>query len=137
MKRNIKIVVHSPQNGGRKNYFSTDIDMNGKDIIEFYCTRFQIEFCFRVAKQFTGLNHCQARDLKKLDFAFNASLASVNIAKFIRKEEYQNLSIGLLKSYLSNIYMMQRFFVRSGLKPNRAINDKLVKELFELVTDVA
>ena len=91
MKRNIKIVVHSPNNGGRKIYFSTDIDMNGKDIIEFYCTRFQIEFCFRDAKQFTGLNHCQARDLKKLNFAFNASLASVNIAKVIRKEEYQNL----------------------------------------------
>lgn len=137
MKRNIKIVVHYPKTGGHKIYFSTDIDMTGKDIIEFYRTRFQIEFCFRDAKQFTGLNHCQARDLKKLDFAFNASFASVNIAKIMRREEYPTLSIGLLKSYLSNIYMLNRFLARSGLRPNRTLNAKLVKELFEIVADAA
>ena len=137
MKRNIKIVVHYPKLGGHKIYFSTDIEMNGKDIIEYYRTRFQIEFCFRDAKQFTGLNHCQARDLKKLDFAFNASFASVNIAKIMRREEYPTLSIGLLKSYLSNIYMLNRFLAKSGLRPNRTLNAKLVKELFELVADAA
>ena len=137
MKRNIKIVVHYPKAGGHKIYFSTDIDMEGKDIIEFYRTRFQIEFCFRDAKQFTGLNHCQARNLKKLDFAFNASLTSVNIAKIMRNEEYNTLSIGLLKAYLSNIYMMNRFFARSGLKPNKTINTKLIKELYELVAGAA
>lgn len=137
MKRNIKIVVHYTKTGGHKIYFSTDIDMNGKDIIEYYRTRFQIEFCFRDAKQFTGLNHCQARDLNKLDFAFNASFASVNIAKTMRKEEYPTLSIGLLKSYLSNIYMLNRFLTKSGLRPNRTLNAKLVKELFELVEDAA
>ena len=137
MKRNIRIVVHYPKTGGRKIYFSTDIDMDGKDIIEFYRTRFQIEFCFRDSKQFTGLNHCQARDLKKLDFAFNASLASVNIAKIIRKEEYPALSIGLLKSCLCNIYILKRFLARSGIRPNRTLNAKLVKELFGLVADAA
>lgn len=137
MKRNIKIVVHYPKTGGHKIYFSTDIGMSGKDIIDYYRTRFQIEFCFRDAKQFTGLNHCQARDLKKLDFAFNASFASVNIAKIMRKEEYPTLSIGLLKSYLSNIYMLNRFLVKSGLRPNRTLNAKLVKELFLLVADAA
>ena len=84
-----------------KIYFSTDLDMEARDIIEYYRTRFQIEFCFRDAKQFTGLNHSQARDLHKLDFAFNASLASVNVAKVLRSEYYPGLSIGLLKSYLS------------------------------------
>ena len=81
MKRNIKVVVHYAESGGHKIYFSTDLEMSAKDIIEYYRTRFQIKFCFRDSKQFTGLNDCQARDLKKLDFAFNASLASVNIAK--------------------------------------------------------
>ena len=111
--------------------------MTGNDIIEYYRTRFQIEFCFRDAKQFTGLNHCQARNLKKLDFAFKASFAVVNIAKIIRKEEYPSLSIGLLKSYISNIYMINRFLARSVVRPNRTLNAKLVKELFELVADAA
>lgn len=88
MKRNIRIVVHYPVSGGHKIYFSTDITMSAKDIIEHYRTRFQIEFCFRDAKQFTGLNHCQARDLRKLDFAFNASLAAVNVAKMVRTIHY-------------------------------------------------
>ena len=46
MKRNIKVVVHYPESGGHKIYFSTDLDMSPKDIIEYYRTRFQIEFCF-------------------------------------------------------------------------------------------
>ncbi len=137
MRRNIHIVVHYPDAGSRKIYFSTDMEMTGRDIIEFYRSRFQIEFCFRDSKQFTGLNHCQARDLRKLDFAFNASLASVNIAKVIRSEYYPTLSIGLLKSYLGNIYMLRRFLVRSGLRPNRTLNAKLVNELFDLVADAA
>ena len=111
MKRNIKVVVHYPESGGHKIYFSTDLDMSAKDIIEYYRTsryRFQIEFCFRDSKQFTGLNDCQARDLRKLDFAFNASLASVNTAKVMRQRYYPSISIGLLKAYLSNIYMRKR-----------------------------
>ena len=137
MKRNIKIVVHYPESGGHKIYFSTDLDMSGRDIIEYYRTRFQIEFCFRDAKQFTGLNHCQARDLRKLDFAFNASMASVNVAKIMRNEFYPELSTGLLKSYLSNIYIFKRILARSGLRPNRTLNAKLVKELFGFVADAA
>lgn len=137
MKRNIKIVVHYPDAGGHKIYFSTDLDMSARDIIDYYRTRFQIEFCFRDAKQFTGLNHCQARDLRKLDFAFNASLASVNVAKVVRAEYYPTLSIGLLKAYLSNIWMLKRFFATSGISPNRTLNAKLVKELFGLVADAA
>ncbi len=51
---------------------------NGK---KNYRTRFQIEFCFRDAKGYTGLMDCQARDKWKLDFAFNASFTSLNVAK--------------------------------------------------------
>lgn len=137
MRRNIKIVVHYPDSGGHKIYFSTDLDMSARDIVEYYRTRFQIEFCFRDAKQFTGLSHCQARDLRKLDFAFNASLTSANIAKIVRAEYYPTLSIGLLKSYLSDIWMLKRFFAVSGILPKRTLNAKLVKDLFGLVADAA
>ena len=58
MKRNIKAVVHYPKSGGHKIYFSTDLDISAKDIIEYYRTRFQIEFCFRDSMQFAGLNDC-------------------------------------------------------------------------------
>lgn len=137
MKRNIKVVVHHPESGAHKIYFSTDLDMSAKDIIKYYRTRFRIEFCFRDSKQFTGLCDCQARDLRKPDFAFNASLASANITKVMRRRYYPSLSIGLLKHYLSNIYMLKRFFSKSALKPNRTFNTKLIKELFGIVAEAA
>ena len=81
--------------------------------------------------------NCQTRDLRKLDFAFNASLASVNIAKVMRQRYYPPLSIGLLKAYLSNTYMLKRIFSKSGMKPNKTFNAKLIKELFGIVTEAA
>ena len=61
---------------------STDTQMSAKDVIEYYRTRFQIEFRIRDAKQYAGLTHSQARKWDKLHFAFfNASFTSVNIAK--------------------------------------------------------
>lgn len=54
MKRNIRLVIWKNSKGKHKLYFSTDVSMSGKDVIEFYRTRFQIEFRFRDAKQYTG-----------------------------------------------------------------------------------
>lgn len=48
--------------------------MEAKEIIDYYRTRFQIEFCYRDGKQFTVLTDCQSWDLKKLDLHFSASL---------------------------------------------------------------
>jgi len=42
---------------------------------------------FRDAKQATGLNHCQARDLDKLHFHFNTSLTTINIMKIIHLKD--------------------------------------------------
>ena len=57
----------------RKIFFSTDTSISARDIFDIYRTRFQLEFVFRDAKQFTGLTHCQARNKEALSFAFNAS----------------------------------------------------------------
>src|SRR4028119_1936442 len=70
-------------NGKIKNtlLFSTDIHLRSEQIVEYYQARFQIEFIFRDAKQFTGLSDCQARNFPRLDFHFNASLIALNLAK--------------------------------------------------------
>ncbi len=70
--------------------FSTDLEMSGEDIFIYYKSRFQIEFLFRDAKQYTGLSHSQARSEEKLDFAFNASLTTVSLAKTIYYESEEN-----------------------------------------------
>ena len=60
---------------------STDLALDGRKLVEFYGARFQIEFLFRDSKQFTGLTDCQARAEAALDFHFNASLATLNLAR--------------------------------------------------------
>jgi len=61
--------------------FSTDTGLDAQTLYRYYKARFQIEFLFRDAKQFTGLNNCQARRQESLDFHFNASLTALNLAK--------------------------------------------------------
>ncbi|WP_416673821.1 transposase [Egbenema bharatensis] len=62
--------------------FSTDTNLHAKQIFTYYKARFQIEFIFRDAKQFTGLSAAQTRHPKRLDFHFNASLSALNLAKY-------------------------------------------------------
>ncbi|MBD1845641.1 transposase [Cyanobacteria bacterium FACHB-63] len=61
--------------------FSTDLDFCPKEMVTLYHLRFQIEFLFRDSKQFTGLEDCQSRHAKKLDFHVNASLSALNLAE--------------------------------------------------------
>ena len=81
-KRNVKVVVlvnEKIKETKKKNYallFSTDKNLDAKTIVTYYKARFQIEFIFRDAKQFTGLSDAQTRDKKRLDFHFNASLGN-------------------------------------------------------------
>ena len=66
---------------GYARLFSTDTDLDAETIYRYDQARFQIEFIFRDAKPFTGLNDCQARRQACLDFHFNASLTTLNLAK--------------------------------------------------------
>lgn len=82
---------------------STDMEIYARLITKYYQLRFQIEFIFRDAKQFMGLNDCQARDENKLDYHFNASLTAVNIArKAIQQDEIYNKSINNFMRYQYN-----------------------------------
>ena len=137
LKQKIRLVIHYLPNGTHRLYFSTDTSVTGKDVYDIYHTRFQIEFCFRDGHQFTGLLDCQARDEKALDFAYNASLAAVNITKVLRKQTRTPLSIGQIKSLMVNAHFIKRFFDVSGIDPNKTLNAKLVKELFGIAVDAA
>jgi len=99
---------------GRVLLFSTDIHIDASDILDFYKARFQIEFIFRDAKQFTGLTDCQARDFTKLDFHFNASLMALNLAKFEAIQLHQSpkpfvFSMASFKRLALNRHLLERF----------------------------
>jgi hypothetical protein len=85
LKCNIRLVyvlnLRQPNKPTYALLFSTDTQLAAKCIYRYYKARFQIEFIFRDAKQFTGLGHAQARGQNRLDFHFNACLAALNLAK--------------------------------------------------------
>ncbi len=71
--------------------------MSGEDVLRTYRSGFQIEFCFHDAKQLTGLTHCQARHKNQLDFSYNASFASQNVAKVMMKEKRSTVFHGFFQ----------------------------------------
>ena len=62
-------------------FISTDDSMDGREVLDYYRTRFQLEFCFRDGKQHAGITNCQSTDFRKLDFHFNASLCSYQLGQ--------------------------------------------------------
>ena len=93
LKRTIRLAYllnrSSPQKPRFVVLFSTDVNQAPIDIYQLYTLRFQIEFLFRDAKQFTGLADCQARNSVKLEFHFNASFTALNLAKLEALQQHQ------------------------------------------------
>jgi hypothetical protein len=84
LKRTVKVVLITKRAGhrcGEALLFSTDTDLDTVLIYQYYVARFQIEFVFRDAKNFTGLTDTQTRDARRLHYHFNASLTALNVAK--------------------------------------------------------
>ena len=135
LHRVVSLVIHELPNGSQRLYFCTDESMDGRDVVEYYTTRFQEEFCFRDAKQFLGLTDCQARDKKKLEFAFNSSFTALNVAKIICKE--LGTSIGRLKAKMNNAYYAQRIIDVFEKNPNTPLNKERINDIFSFADDAA
>ena len=106
--------------------FSTDTTIDPIRLYKYYKSRFQIEFIFRDAKQFTGLCDCQSRQQQSLDFHFNASLAALNIAKLKQQKtqsdtgensQPQSFSMATYKRLALNGHLLERFISMLGLDP--------------------
>ena len=93
-----------------------------EDIFNMYRSRFQIEFIFRDAKQFTGLTDCQARSKETLNFHFNASLTTLNLLKKKDRETCEDskskvCSIASWKARYFNEHLMDQFISNLDLNP--------------------
>ena len=139
--RNILLIVEEFQIKGKAIYrllFSTDTEQAPIDVIDIYHTRFQIEFGFRDAKQFTGLENSQARSGNKLYFHFNTALTTVNIAKIMQLSNpdtrENSFSMSTYKILFHNALLLSRFFRLFAINPNSIKNHQHVKELLNFGT---
>lgn len=124
LKRKIRVVYlvnqHSPKQACTALLFSTDVDLDPVQLYKAYRARFQIEFIFRDAKQFTGLTDCQSRNEQKLDFHFNAALTALNLAKWEAYQQHNSnepfvFSFASYKRRKLNHHLLERFILNLGL----------------------
>ena len=138
-KKDIKVAVVEYLKDGkiahRKIYCSTNMKQETLEILTHYQARFQMEFVFRDAKQFTGLNTCEARSKNKIDFHINTSLTTVNLAKADWFSEITNIgkpfSMADYKTHFNNELMIDLFMCKFGIKPNRPKNKRIKQELLD------
>jgi len=130
-KRDFRVVVLI--NTKTKQYVvlaSTDVEQQAQEVVAYYRLRFQVEFLFRDAKQFTGLEHCQARDEAKLDFHFNMSLSAVNLARVEMSE--QGISFNSYVRLAYNRFLVTRLFEQLGLDAEYDLNHPGVQQVIQV-----
>ena len=122
-KRPLRVVVlldlSDPNKPRYALLFSTDVELDAVVLYHYYKARFQIEFIFRDAKQFTGLAQCQSRDAQRLHFYFNASLTTLNIAKIEQRhaqpaDRPMVYSMASVKACYFNEHFLQLIFSKLG-----------------------
>ena len=88
LRRNLRVVlVVDTRTQRRAVLFSSDVDLDAQTLYRSYKARFQIEFLFRDAKQFTSLSACQTRSQAKLHFHFNASMSALTFCKLEARQQ--------------------------------------------------
>ena len=125
-KRDLRVVClldsSDPEKPRHTLFFSTDLTLDAMTLFTFYKARFQIEFLFRDAKQFTGLNDSQARNQQAITFHFNASMTALNILRIMDRTNLESshqmpCSIASWKIKLYNQHLLERFIQYLELDP--------------------
>lgn len=141
-KRKAKVVViHDLDDKGQvKSYrilVSTDLELDGGELIHMYQCRFQQEFLFRDAKQEAGLEHCQAYSWERIYFHVNVALSAVSLAKAAHHldcpiQQRGAFSIADIKTRYTNEYQAKRIFSICGIDPQ----DVKIKSLWEKISNL-
>ena len=93
----------------------TGIQMDAMVMWRYYGLRFHVEFLIRDAKQYAGLEDCQARDKERLHTHFNIAMTVVSIAKAayylsVPVEQREGFSMADIKMLLMNQLLQKEFF---------------------------
>ncbi len=105
-------------------------------LISYYKARFQIEFIFRDAKQYTGLMDCQSHRKEAIHTHINASFSALNVLKLEDRRARGTsgetvISIASWKRRKFNQHLMCRVFDNLGF----SINDEKVMDTYQRFSD--
>ena len=117
------------------NLFSSDLDLAYEKIIDYYSLRFQIEFNFRDAKQFWGLEDFMNIKEVPVTNALNLSLFMVNLSQVLLREFRQtNPESGIidLKAYYRAAKYFEETLKMLPEKPEPILLDQIFSHVASL-----
>jgi IS4 transposase len=117
------------------NLFSSDLELPYEKIIDYYSLRFQIEFNFRDAKQFWGLEDFMNVNELPVTNAINLSLFMVNLSQVLLREfrkTYPNSGILDLKAYFRAAKYFENMIKMLPQKPEPILLDQIFGQVASL-----
>ena len=112
--------------------FSSDLALDAETMIDYYALRFQIEFNFRDAKQFLGLEDFMNVNKTPVNNAANLSMFMVNVsAKLLAplRLEHSELSVLDLKARYRGVKYLHETLKILPQKPEPIVIDEIAERL--------
>ena len=112
--------------------FSSDLALDAETMIDYYALRFQIEFNFRDAKQFWGLDHFMNVKEIPVNNAANLSMFMVNVSAKLREmlgSEHNGFGVLDIKARYRGLKSGQETLKMLPQKPETIVIDNLAEHL--------
>jgi len=117
------------------NLFSSDLELSYETVVDYYSLRFQIEFNFRDAKQYLGLEDFMNIKEVPLTNAINLSLFMVNLAQVLLRQFRQthpDSSILDLKAYFRAAKYLEETIKMLPEKPEPILLEQIFVQVASL-----
>jgi DDE superfamily endonuclease len=112
--------------------FSSDLTLAADKLIDYYCLRFQLEFNFRDAKQYWGLEDFMTTDPTRVTNAANLSLFMVNLVERVLREMRQDqgeLSVLDLKAHCRGVKYIEETIKLLPETPELGLLERIVTKV--------
>ncbi len=135
---NIVIIVRTSLKTGRVGHvvlFSTDLSLSWELLIEYYRLRFQIEFTFRDAKQYFGLEDFMGVGETSVANGLSLPFFVGNVARYLLedfRESCPGAGLSDLKSYYRGRHYVQMLLKMLPDRPDGIICERLMEQMSQL-----
>jgi putative transposase len=112
--------------------FSSDLALPFDKLLDYYCLRFQLEFNFRDAKQYWGLEDFMTTHPTRLENAANLSLFMVNLVERVLREmrQYQpEMSVLDLKAHCRGAKYVEEMIKLLPERPDAGLLEQIVTKV--------
>jgi hypothetical protein len=112
--------------------FSSDLALSFDKLLDYYCLRFQLEFNFRDAKQYWGLEDFMTTHPTRLENAANLSLFMVNLVERLLRELRKlepEMSVLDLKAYCRGSKYVEETIKLLPERPEASLLERIVTKV--------